>query len=183
MYVLGTKGCLWMKQNIIYIAIAFIAILLLIFVPNLLEKNKVQANQENQAKPRVIDVEIKGAIKMPGRYILKDGLALEDLIRFAMGTTIDADISNIQFNLRLENGQSYVIPKINDENSANNTKVNINKASIIELMSLKGVGEQTAQKIITYRQTNGPFLSIEEIKNVSGIGNQTYENIKALITT
>lgn len=172
-----------MKQNIIFISIACIAMLVLILLPMLLEKNKVQADQDNQNNPKVIDVEIKGEITMPGRYLLKDGLVLEDLIKFAMGMTLEADVSTIQFNMRLENGKSYVIPKINESLPHDSTKININKASMLELMTLKGIGEQTAQKIIIYRQSNGPFLSIEEIKNVSGIGPQTYENIKAHITT
>ena len=61
-------------------------------------------------------------------------------------------------------------------------KVNINKASIEELMTLTGVGESKAKAIVDYREENGNFKSIEEIKNVSGIGDALYENIKEGIT-
>ena len=61
-------------------------------------------------------------------------------------------------------------------------KVNINTASVSELVSLDGVGESTAEKIIAYRQSNGSFASIEDIKKVSGIGDKKFEAIKDRIT-
>lgn len=61
-------------------------------------------------------------------------------------------------------------------------KVNINTASASELITLDGVGESTAAKIIAYRQANGSFASIEDIKKVSGIGDKKYEAIKDRIT-
>jgi competence protein ComEA len=60
--------------------------------------------------------------------------------------------------------------------------VNINTASIAELDTLPGIGPTTAQKIIDYREQNGPFVSIEDIVNVSGIGPASYERLKDLIT-
>lgn len=71
------------------------------------------------------------------------------------------------------------------QNSSNNKvegKININKASIEELDTLPGIGEKTAQKIIDYRNSNGPFKSIESIKDVSGIGDSKYNEIKDRIS-
>jgi competence protein ComEA len=65
---------------------------------------------------------------------------------------------------------------------ASSNKVNINTASASELVSLDGVGESTAAKIIAYRQSNGSFASIEDIKKVSGIGDKKFEAIKDRIT-
>lgn len=62
-------------------------------------------------------------------------------------------------------------------------KININTASIDELTTLTGIGESRAKDIIKYREDNGPFKSIEDIKNVSGIGDSTFDNIKENITT
>ena len=62
-------------------------------------------------------------------------------------------------------------------------KININTADLYTLMSLPGIGEAYAQRIIDYRTANGPFKNIEDIKNVEGIGEKRYESIKNLITT
>jgi competence protein ComEA len=71
----------------------------------------------------------------------------------------------------------------NDQSFSSSTqKVNINTATKEELMTLDGVGEATAEKIIVYRQEHGSFSSIEEIKEVSGIGDKKYEAIKESIT-
>lgn len=67
-------------------------------------------------------------------------------------------------------------------NSSINEKININKATKEELMTLDGIGEAKAQDIINYRETNGAFKNIEDIKNVSGIGDSAYTKIKNNIT-
>ena len=69
----------------------------------------------------------------------------------------------------------------NSENKENSSKININKATIEELDSLPGVGEATANKIVNYRDENGEFKSIEEIKNVNGIGDKKFQDMKDLI--
>ncbi len=67
-------------------------------------------------------------------------------------------------------------------NSSVSTKININTASLEDLDKLPGVGPATAQKIIDYRNQNGPFPNIEAIDNVSGIGPSKYSQMKDLIT-
>ena len=68
------------------------------------------------------------------------------------------------------------------EEESNNSLVNINSASLEELQTLPGVGASKAEKIISYREENGPFNTIEDIKNVSGIGDALYEKFKDYIT-
>ena len=87
----------------------------------------------------------------------------------------------------LESGVSIILPQENDNqiiSTEDNTSnlVNINTASLSELMSLSGIGEAKAKSIISYRETNGNFASIEDIKNVSGISDNLYEKIKDYIT-
>lgn len=90
----------------------------------------------------------------------------------------------------LNNGASIIVPEDKDENkeqinpdeSKENNLININTASLEQLTSLNGIGDAKAKKIIEYRQENGPFIKIEDIKNVSGISEAIYEKIKNNIT-
>ena len=88
----------------------------------------------------------------------------------------------------VENNSSIYISKSVDSDSYTikmgtvKGKININTASLSELMSLSGIGERKAQSIITYRNTNGFFKNIEELKNVDGIGDALFESIKEDIT-
>lgn len=70
----------------------------------------------------------------------------------------------------------------NDENSSKTDKVSINKGNLEELVTLDGIGESKAAAIIDYREKNGPFLKLEDLMNVSGIGEKAFENIKDKIT-
>ena len=120
----------------------------------------------------------------------------------AGGQTENADLSKINLAFVIEDGMQIYVPRVgeNQEKSyiteeagegviietaindaSNNSKVNMNTANIEKLMSLPGVGEATAQKIIDYRQQNGKFKSIEDLKNVSGIGENKYNNLKEKI--
>ncbi len=145
-------------------------------------------------------VYISGEVKNSGVYDIKDGDRLDDLVKRAGGFTEKADINAINLALRLEDQMKIYIPNI-DENqniNADNTnlamgevtstnpkssgqKININLASKDELMTLPNIGEKRAQAILDYRQEN-KFTKIEDIKNVSGIGDKYFEAMKDLIT-
>lgn len=147
-------------------------------------------NEQNK-----IVVEIKGEVNNPNIYYLKEDSIIDDLIVAAGGLRENANTSQINRAEQLQNHQSIYIPsneeiqnsaeevvnKVNNQNDSN--LININTASVSELDALPGVGPSKAQAIITYREENGPFKSIEEIKNVSGIGESSFEKIKDLITT
>ncbi len=105
----------------------------------------------------------------------------------------DGTFENIKNNITVGNVKSSTSPstekatekaKTSSEKQSKTTSsiININTASAAELTSLPGIGEAKAQKIVAYREANGVFGSIEEIKNVSGIGDATFENIKSYIT-
>jgi len=124
---------------------------------------------------------------------------VDDAIKAAGGLKQEADMTSINRAEFLEDGQKVFIPSFpldEDgniiENAAGDTadagsaavsgKVNINTADSTALQTLSGVGPATAQKIIDYRESNGRFSSVEDIKNVSGIGEKTYEKLKDSIT-
>ena len=140
-----------------------------------------------------IVVHITGAVPRPGVYALPEGARVQDAISAAGGFLAEAEKSGINLARVLEDGEqidipygegaSIVIPTPGVEViSSSSELININTAPLFELDLLPGIGPTTAQKIIDYRETNGPFTTIEDIINVSGIGPGTFERIKDLIT-
>ena len=140
-----------------------------------------------------IIVYVCGAVKESKVVTLKENSRICDAIDAVGGLTNEADLSNINLAYILEDGEKIYIPKKGEESQSsnllssynskkNNSKININKATQTELETIPGVGPSTALKIINYREDNGKFNSIEDIKNVSGIGDAKFENIKNYIS-
>ena len=128
-------------------------------------------------------VDIDGEVKNPGVYQLKDGDRVNDAIIMAGGLTDSAFTKNLNKARKLTDGEKIYIPKEGEESevlSGDSNLININTASANDLMSLPGIGEVYAQRIIDYRNEK-PFDSIEEIKNIEGIGEKKFEKLKDLI--
>lgn len=156
--------------------------------------NDTLVNEEKENE--MITIYISGQVNNPGVVSVENDKRLIDAIEILGGTTKDADLNRVNMALKVEDEGHYIIPKIGEEvldNSLQNNikqygdesignKININTASISELDDLPGVGEATANKIYKYREENGNFKSIEEIKSVNGIGDKKYEDIKDLIS-
>lgn len=110
------------------------------------------------------------------------------LAAFLFGLYLGRNISGTEIQTSVLSPQttsSSVLPTQSTASSATQTsgKININTADLYTLMTLPGIGETYAQRIIDYRTANGPFQDIADIKNVDGIGEKRYESIKNLITT
>jgi len=139
--------------------------------------------------PTPFKVYIAGAVNNPGVYEMQTNSRIQDLITAAGGVTEDAFLNSVNLAEKLYDGQKVVI-RFSSENSDellteeenSSGVININRASLEELMELPGIGQQKAQDIIEYRNQNGQFNTIEEIQNVSGIGPTIFENIKNVIT-
>ena len=151
---------------------------------------------DNLEENKTIVIHITGEVNTPGVVEIDEGARLIDAIDKAGGLTKNADVEKINLAYVVKDGQKINIPSINsvetdtyitddigeniiiDDNSSNSNLVNINTATQTELETLTGIGPSTALKIIKYREENGKFKSIEDIKNVSGIGDIKYETIK-----
>lgn len=177
-----------------------------IFFEESKQENEVQERTEETENKKII-VHVSGAVKNEGIVELEEGARVANAIEKAGGVRDDAYTKDINYALKLEDGMKIYVPtieeakqekeevNINSESSnyiisSNNTKtnensngqkVNINNADESELDELPGVGPSTAQKIIQYRKENGEFKSIDELKNVSGIGEAKFQKIKDLI--
>jgi competence protein ComEA len=113
---------------------------------------------------------IGGAVYAPGWYPLQPGDSIEALIRAAGGNTNSANLSGLELYIPLAGGKEG--PQ----------KIDINRAEAWLLEALPGIGETLAQRIIDYRQQNGPFNNTADLLKVPGIGTTTYDRIKDLIT-
>ena len=142
--------------------------------------------------PQPILVDITGAVVQPGVYSLPYGSRVFDAIEAAGGLTEAAVTKPLNLAAFLEDGQKVWVPQATatpipgipsaDRASGVEVLVNINTASQNQLEELPEIGPVTAQRIIAYREANGPFLKIEDIQKVEGIGQATFEKIKDLIT-
>lgn len=156
--------------------------------------NKDSENQENINGSKIV-VDIKGAVKAPKEYELKAGSRVRDLIEIAGGLTPEADEEKIYFSKILEDEQCIKIYKIGEEvldseieveeQQEKDTgavdskgKININKATVDELMTIPGIGQVKAQSIVDYRNENGKFNSVDELTNITGIGVKTLEKLR-----
>ena len=151
--------------------------------------------------PSVI-IHITGAVKNPGVYQLKSTDRIVDAVKIAGGATEEANLDLINLAALLKDGQKIIVPsKIYNENGeeinknidnnveviyssssvSSSTKININTANATMLQTLSGIGPVLSERIIEYRNQNGFFGVIDDIKDVSGIGEKKFEGIKDLI--
>lgn len=153
-----------------------------------LAENKLSSEAEI-ALPMMAD--IKGAVMNPGVYEIADGDRIIDLIEKAGGLTEEAEATAINFAMKVSDEMAVYVPKKGEEEGGvpagaisaaeKEGKVNLNSASAAELETLPGIGPAKSAAIIEYRDSNGPFKNIEDLKNISGIGNKTFEKLESLI--
>jgi len=153
-----------------------------------------------------LEVHLTGAIKNPGIYHLPKGARIMDAIVKAGGTVKEASLNSLNLAEVLKDGERIYVPTKQEEltkntnaspdikpnqiknptikkvNNNNISKININNAGIDELSNLPSIGPKIAKSIIEYRQKNGKFKQIEELKNIRGIGEKRFNRLKELIT-
>ena len=182
---------------------------------------KKEIKKEKEVEEVVLyQVDIKGEIRSPGIYQIKENSRVMDVINMAGGLTENANTTVINLSKKVSDEMVIIIysnQEVEDfkktkeletqvqssciqkeENAVKNDacieidnyqdgqvlgKININTATLEQLTALPGVGESKAKSIIEYRNTNGNFNSIEDIKNVTGIGDSLFDKIKDYITT
>lgn len=162
------------------------------------EDNAVIAPTPAEEKISEISVYICGHVKEPQVVTVREGTRLGEALEMIGGPNEEADLDNINLAYKLVDEDMVYIPEKGEKlevtakfvpgantgqaAAGKNGKININTAGESELDRLEGVGPATAKAIIKYREQNGPFKSIEEIMNVSGIGNSKFNAIKDIIT-
>ena len=170
------------------------------------DSEKTENNKDiNEKKEEAIYIHIIGEVKNEGLIELIEGNRIVDAIEKAGGVTEYADLSKVNLAFVLSDGQKVRIPSIYDKDdntsyitdesgknvivdngnpengNSKSGKININVASQSELETLDGVGPSLAARIIEYRNNKGGFKKIEELKNVSGIGESKFEGLKGKV--
>ena len=165
-------------------------------------KDTVQISKVETSLNDKVTIYISGEVKNPGVVELKYDARLADGVDLCGGLTEGANLNGINLAMKIKDEGHYIIPKVGEETkdtvvndneyrnenntlnepeSNNDNKININTADLSELDSLPGFGQVTAQKIIEYRQEHTKFNSIEELMNIKGIGEKKFNNVKDYI--
>ena len=166
---------------------------------------------KEEIKEEFIYIDVKGSVNKPGVYKIKSDSRVKDAIEAAGGLSKDANTRYINLSKALNDSDVVVVYSdkeidkakeeniiyietpcvceevkndacITDNNEEINNKVNINTSDIEGLKTLYGIGDAKAKAIIEYRNNNGNFKKIEDIKNVTGISDSLFEKIKDYIT-
>lgn len=166
---------------------------------NMTEK-AVEEKEEGATKPQSVVIDVKGAVMRPGIYEATTNDRIYDIVQKAGGFRKEADQTKVNLAQKLQDEMVVYIPKVGEKESTTLSQsipsthpansgngqgeqlVNINTATAEELQNLPGIGETRAQSIIEYRETNGAFQKVEDLKNISGIGDKTFEKLKDKVT-
>ena len=176
------------------------------------EISREEANEESETNANSTPnetwyVDIKGAIKVPQVVPVTPGMRVHDVVEMAGGVTGEADQSRVNLAQLVTDQMVIYVPKVGEEvspstealiadsqvtesavseSSGDGTSdgdlVNINTADTTMLQTLSGIGEKRAADIINYRETNGLFETVDDLDQVSGIGEKTMEKLRPLIT-
>ncbi|HFI0104924.1 TPA: helix-hairpin-helix domain-containing protein [Streptococcus suis] len=159
----------------------------------LVEETSTEVSEE----PSQLVVDVKGAVAKPGLYTLEADARVNDAVEAAGGLTSQADPKSINLAQKLSD-EAVVYVASKDENISvvasmtassamsqeekNTNLVNLNTATEADLQTISGIGAKRATDIIAYREANGGFKSVDDLNNVSGIGDKTMESIRPYVT-
>lgn len=159
------------------------------------QTEEVSTEASEELSQLVIDV--KGAVEKPGLYTLEAGARVNDAVEAAGGLTSQADPKSVNLAQKLSD-EAVVYVASKDENISvvtsttassamsseekSTSQVNLNTATEADLQTISGIGAKRAADIIAYREANGGFKSVDDLNNVSGIGDKTMESIRPYVT-
>lgn len=153
-----------------------IIVLILVYFLYIREPEVIYKEQESS----LIFVEVKGEVLNQGVFQVQSNKRVIDVIELAGGFTDNADVLEINLSTRLTDEMVIIVYEKEDKS---HNKININTASVSELMTLPGLGAKKAELIVKHREDSGRYRTIEEVMDVSGIGQSIFDSIKDFIST
>ena len=177
----------WRPWHILFLGIFFglLSSAVVLLVAAQPRGNPVELEAVPTAAP--LTVFVVGAVQSPGVYSLPYGSRIENAVKAAGGLTSIANIEGVNLAGLLRDGQQVFVPSRIEPSSTLPPSeriglVDLNRATLQDLMTLPGIGETRAQDILDYRQQIGSFTNLEELMNVRGIGQSTFDKLKMYIT-
>lgn len=162
------------------------------------KSNKSNEISQAETDDQLVTVDVKGAVKKPGVYQLQSNSRVHDALEKAGGMTEEADLKSINQAQKLSDEAVVYVAKVGENavdvttsapasatsgtGQAKSALVNLNTATEADFQTISGIGQKRAQDIIAYREANGRFKSVDDLKNVSGIGAKTLEKLKEYVT-
>lgn len=155
---------------------------------------KPQVKNNKESKSDILIVDVQGAVKTPGVYRLKKGAIVQDALKMAGGAISTADLKQLNQAKRITDQMQVYVPVIGEKGSANNSGatgsngggdkkvVNINTATVEDFKNVSGIGPKKAEKIIAFREKNGEFKQLHDLTKVSGIGEKSLDSLKDQLT-
>jgi competence protein ComEA len=153
----------------------------------------VLANEPRTSMRPELGVDVIGAIQRPDLYYLPEGARVADAIKAAGGFAPDADREAVNLAARLRDEQQVRVPRVGDSqvvardveptgDARIGGQLDLNLADAAALEALPGVGPTIASRIIDYRKAHGPFRSVDQLDEISGIGAETLAELRNLVT-
>ena len=162
------------------------------------KSNKSNEISQAETDDQLVTVDVKGAVKKPGVYQLQSNSRVHDALEKAGGMTEEADLKSVNQAQKLSDEAVVYVAKVGENavdvttsapasatsgtGQAKSALVNLNTATEADFQTISGIGQKRAQDIIAYREANGRFKSVDDLKNVSGIGAKTLEKLKEYVT-
>jgi competence protein ComEA len=161
----------------------------LILRPPSRPESRMHSTQDEEAvESPELTVHVVGAVGYPGVYRLEEGDRVIDAIEEAGGPLAEADLEALNLAQTVQDGQRIVVPNLGEaaasaygEGPGESQRININNAGEKELEELPGIGPTLAGRIVSYREKAGGFRSVDELKQVAGIGEKKFAEIKDLV--
>ena len=156
-----------------------------------------QSQEKVVTESQQVTVDVKGAVQKPGVYTLPASSRVTDAVKAAGSFLGEADKNSVNLAQKVADEQVVYVAKVGEavsavtatpatstasETHSSQGKINLNKATLADLQTISGIGEKRAQDILDYRDSNGGFKSVDDLSNVSGIGDKTLERLRAEVT-